>query len=70
MSKPTSIRDLRETAGISQQQLAAATGMTQGYISQLESGSRQPSIGTLRQLSRALGCKQSKLLGLLPETEG
>lgn len=65
MSKPTTIRELRESAGISQQQLAAATGMTQGYISQLESGSRQPSIGTLRQLSRALGCKQSKLLGLL-----
>lgn len=65
MSKPTSIRELRESAGISQQQLAAKTGMTQGYISQIESGSRQPSIGTLRQLSRALGCKQSKLLGLL-----
>lgn len=65
MSKPTTIRELRESAGISQVQLAQATGMSQGFISQLEAGTRQPSIGTLRQLSRALGCKQSKLLGLL-----
>lgn len=65
MSKPTSIRELRESAGISQQTLATRTGMTQGYISQIEAGSRQPSIGTLRLLARALGCKQSKLLGLL-----
>lgn len=66
MSKPTSIRALREAAGISQQQLATKTGMTQGYISQIETGSRQPSIGNLRLLARALGCKQGKLLGLLP----
>ena len=70
MSKPTSIRELRESAGFSQQQLAIATGMSQGFISQLESGTRQPSIDTLRQLSRALGCKVSKLLGLLPQNEG
>ena len=54
MSKPTPIRELKESDG----------------ISQLESGTRQPSIGSLRQLSRALGCKMSKLLGLLPQNEG
>lgn len=66
MSKPTSLRELRESIGISQQKLAGMTGMTQGYISQLETGSRKPSIGNLRLLARALGCKQGKLLGLLP----
>lgn len=69
MSKPTTLRELRESLGISQQKLAALTGMTQGYISQIETGSRQPSIGNLRILAKALGCKQGKLLGLLPAVE-
>lgn len=58
MSKPTTTRDLRESAGrISQQQLAAATGMTQGYISQLESGTRQPSIDSSSASPRPSGAR-------------
>ncbi len=65
MSKATSIRELREAAGISQQQMAAMTGITQGYISQLEAGVRKPSLATIKKLSRALRCKPGKLIGLL-----
>lgn len=47
------IRDARERAGLTQTQLAAAAGTSQGVISAYESGRRQPTVPTLQRLIRA-----------------
>jgi excisionase family DNA binding protein len=49
------LRLLRETAGRTQQELAARSGLTHEEISRLELGHQAPLTGTVRALSRALG---------------
>ena len=46
---------LREAAGSTQLQLAAASGLTHEAISNLEAGKRAPQASTVRQLAQALG---------------
>jgi DNA-binding XRE family transcriptional regulator len=59
----TGIRRLREARDMTQQELATRAGLTQGYVSQLESGLKQsPSLPTLRKLARALGVPVAELL--------
>jgi transcriptional regulator with XRE-family HTH domain len=48
------IRDLRLRRGLTVQQLAAASGLSKGFISQVENGRTSPSLATLRDLSLAL----------------
>jgi transcriptional regulator with XRE-family HTH domain len=48
------ISDLRRSRRITLQQLSAASGVSQGYLSQIERGISEPSIKTLRQIARAL----------------
>ena len=48
------IRDLRLRRGLTVQQLAAASGLSKGFISQVENGRTSPSLATLRDLSSAL----------------
>ncbi len=48
------VRALREAAGLSQQALAAASGVTHEAISRLETGRGTPYAETVRQLARAL----------------
>jgi transcriptional regulator with XRE-family HTH domain len=51
-----SLRDMRERAGLSQDELAAKSGLSQAQISQLERGqTRNPGVSTLMQLADALG---------------
>ncbi len=58
------IQRLRTAKGLSQRQLAAKAKVTQGYIAQLEGGSKQnPSLPTLRKLAKALGVPVTELLG-------
>jgi excisionase family DNA binding protein len=49
------LRALREAAGLNQQELAAASGLTHEAISRLETGTNAPYGETVRQLARALG---------------
>ena len=59
----TVIRNLREQQNMTQEQLAKRTGVTQGYIAQLESGLRKnPSLPLLKKLARALGVPMTELL--------
>lgn len=51
----TQVKELREEAGISQQALAAAAGIAQGYLSKVERGLVQPSIDVLVAIAAALG---------------
>jgi transcriptional regulator with XRE-family HTH domain len=49
------VRNLRESRGISQQDLAERMHTTQSVISRLESGGAKPSLTTLERVGAALG---------------
>jgi transcriptional regulator with XRE-family HTH domain len=49
------IRELRARQGVSQRQLALRAGTSQAAISQLETGGRDLSVGTLERILLALG---------------
>ena len=47
----------RERANLTQQELAAATGITQADISRLENGTANPSLRTLKRLASGMGMR-------------
>jgi transcriptional regulator with XRE-family HTH domain len=56
------LRRAREEAGLSQEQLARATGIDRAYISELERDKNSPTVDRLVKLSRAMGIRASVLL--------
>lgn len=56
------IRDRRDALGLSQRALAAQAGVSGAFISQVENGQRQPSLGVLRQIAEALETSTGTLL--------
>ena len=50
------IREIRQRTGISVSQLASQVGCTQGYMSNVELGHKQPTVEFLARVARALGC--------------
>jgi uncharacterized protein len=64
------LRDARQRAALTQVELARRSGVAQSVISAYESGSRQPSLPTLRRLVAATGLQLSVTLrGPLPLRE-
>lgn len=59
---PNRIKELRESAGLTQQQLAARAGTSQPQIDRLEKSSRRLTQDWMNRLSRALGCEPQDLL--------
>jgi len=57
------IRRRRLDLGITQAQLATRAGLNQGYLSSIERGRSNPSVGTLRALSTALDLPEAVLVG-------
>jgi transcriptional regulator with XRE-family HTH domain len=49
------LKELREAAGWTQQELARRAGMTREGIAQLETGRREPGWGSVVRLCQALG---------------
>ncbi|MSP82601.1 MAG: cupin domain-containing protein [Alphaproteobacteria bacterium] len=49
------IRGLRRAKGMTLADLGTATNLSEGFLSQVERGGKQPSIGTLQHISEALG---------------
>ena len=47
--------DARESAGLTQSELARRTGIAQGDISKFENGNGNPSIKTLKRLAQGMG---------------
>mgnify|MGYP002857289982 CR=1 FL=1 len=60
------LRQARTAAGLTQTQLANRIGMTQGGYTGYENSIREPSIATLKRLSRILNTPTDWLLGLTP----
>src|SRR5881397_2440393 len=56
------IRDLRFRRGLTVQQLAEASSLSKGFISQVENDRTSPSLATLRDLARALDTTVSYLV--------
>jgi transcriptional regulator with XRE-family HTH domain len=57
------VKKLREQQGMTQAELAKKAGVTEAYVSMLESGARKnPSLPTLKKLARALGVSLPELL--------
>ena len=55
------IRTAREALGESQVSLAAAAGISQGYLSQLEQDEREPTLSIATRLASALGVSLDEL---------
>lgn len=57
------IAEIRKERGISQKALSEATGIPQGYLSELENGKKNnPSIFKLFRIATALGCSVDDLV--------
>jgi transcriptional regulator with XRE-family HTH domain len=56
------VRRYRKLAGISQEELALEAGMKRSYVSDLERGTRNPSVRALGRLAAALKVEPHILL--------
>jgi len=65
----STIRRLRQSAGLNQRQLADRVQVSATYVSHLESGRREPSIQILRRLAQELQVPPGLLLGIVMWTE-
>jgi transcriptional regulator with XRE-family HTH domain len=59
------VRDMRQGLGLSQTDVAARAGVSLTYVSQIERGTRNPTLAVLIQLSRALGTNPETLIAEL-----
>ena len=48
------IKEQREKAGMTQEELSETVGLSQNFLSQLENGRRKPSLGTVSNIASAL----------------
>ncbi len=56
------IRELRHERGLTQSDVAERAGVSLKYVSQIERGSRNPTLGVLLQLGRALDVTPERLV--------
>jgi len=56
------VREARRRAGLSQEQLAFEADMKRSYVSDLERGTRNPSLKAIGRLAAALGVEPPDLL--------
>lgn len=62
MDLGSNIRTVRKRKGITIASICAATGLSQGFMSQVENNKTSPSISTLEQISKALDVPLAYLL--------
>lgn len=56
------LRNRRKEAGLSQEKLALEAGIERNYVSLIERGINQPTIGMLFKLAAVLRCTPSELV--------
>ena len=56
------MRQLRTSAGITQEELAFKAGIDRTYASQIERAVANPSLGIICQIADALNCEPEELL--------
>ncbi|MGQ3041537.1 MAG: helix-turn-helix domain-containing protein [Brevundimonas sp.] len=56
------VRSARQLKGLSQEALAFEAGMKRSYLSDLERGTRNPTVTAIERLALALDVEPSKLL--------
>jgi transcriptional regulator with XRE-family HTH domain len=61
------VREARKRLGKSQEELALDVGMKRSYLSDLERGTRNPTIKALARLAEALGVEPAELVRLPAE---
>jgi transcriptional regulator with XRE-family HTH domain len=49
------VRELRKTAGLTQEALAGAAGMDRAFLVEIEAGRRNPSLDTIHRIADTLG---------------
>lgn len=64
-----SVRERRHALGISQEELAARSGLHRTYIGDIERGNRNVSVVNIVKLARGLGITPSELLAPFNETD-
>ena len=62
-----SIRQIRKAKGFTLRDMAEKTGISSNYLSQIERGETNPSIGTIKRITNALGVP---FMGLANENPG
>ncbi len=63
------LRELRQKAGMSQEAVAQASGLTKAYISNMETGIKVPSLTTILRLAVSLGCRVTALTSVFDKVE-
>lgn len=63
LDAPTPLAFWRKKRGLTQTALAEQAGVTQAYLSEIESGKKDASIGVLRELAGALKVTVDELVG-------
>lgn len=58
---------IEDQIGLSQEELAFRAGMKRSYLSDLERGTRNPSVRALGRLAEALGIEPSQLVASAPD---
>lgn len=56
------LKELRLERGIAQEKLAELAGLDRTYVSQVERGRRNATLGTIHKLAGALGVQPSELM--------
>lgn len=56
------VRDWRKRRGLSQEELALETDMKRSYVSDIERGTRNPSVKAIARLAKALKIEPDVLL--------
>lgn len=62
----SNIRRIREAAGLNQDAVAKAAGITQKALSEIENGKRNPHPPNLAAIAKELGCSVDQLRGNAP----
>jgi transcriptional regulator with XRE-family HTH domain len=63
------VKGRREQLGLTQEQIANNTDLHQRWISNVETGKRNPSYGSLRRLATGLGLNASELIAAAEQIE-